>query len=129
MRTELEDLWANASEKLATALDPAIKYGGGPPEVHRMLAAVSRYCGGVDTLQAVRDDLLADGLDDLAQRLADLQPATELARSLIANVARIEGVVRSRQPALDSDPAGQHATGKAAGSGDDARPARERGDG
>ncbi len=124
VRTELEDLWANASEKLATALDPAIKYGGGPPEVRGMLDASSRYCGGMDTLRAARGDLLADGLDDLARRLPDLQPAIELARSLIANLAAIESVVRSGQPTPEAGPEGRRAAGEAGAPGDEARSAR-----
>ena len=49
VRTELEDLWSNASEALAKRLDPEIKYGGGPPEVRNLLDSASRVLLGAST--------------------------------------------------------------------------------
>jgi len=37
VRSELQHLWAELSEKSADVLDPAIKYGGGPQEWHEIL--------------------------------------------------------------------------------------------
>ena len=50
VRTMLEDRWANASEALASSLDPAIKSGDGPPEVREALVAVSRLYARMDQL-------------------------------------------------------------------------------
>lgn len=41
LRTSLEHLWAEASEKLAMRIDPAIKYGGGPEFVRSILDRLS----------------------------------------------------------------------------------------
>ena len=85
VRTELEDLWANASEALAERMDPEIKYGGGPPDVRKLLDAMSDFGGRVDT------------------RLSDLQPAIELARSLLGAIATIDRDVTSGRLAVDID--------------------------
>jgi hypothetical protein len=42
VRTELQHLWAQLSEKLSDVLDPAIKYGGGNPDAQNMLSGLSR---------------------------------------------------------------------------------------
>jgi putative GTP pyrophosphokinase len=42
VRTELQHLWAELSEKLSDVLDPAIKYGGGPENIRSMLSVVSK---------------------------------------------------------------------------------------
>ena len=48
LRTELEDMWANLSERLAHAYDPDIKYGGGPADIRGALDALSRAMGEFD---------------------------------------------------------------------------------
>ena len=104
VRTELEDLWANASEALAERLDPDIKYGGGPVELREMLDAASRLCGRLDDLKLARANLLADGLDELAERLWVLEPGIELARLLIAETEAINRDVRSGGLTLEIRP-------------------------
>lgn len=42
VRTELQHLWAELSEKLSDVLDPAIKYGGGAEDIRSMLTVVSK---------------------------------------------------------------------------------------
>ena len=42
IRTSLQDLWAQFSEKASDVLDPAIKYGGGPDDWREILATCSR---------------------------------------------------------------------------------------
>jgi ppGpp synthetase/RelA/SpoT-type nucleotidyltranferase len=37
VRTELQHLWAETSEKLSDVSDPSIKYGGGTEDVRRVL--------------------------------------------------------------------------------------------
>lgn len=41
LRTNAQDLWANSCEGLATAIDSAVKYGGGPAFVQEALATAS----------------------------------------------------------------------------------------
>jgi ppGpp synthetase/RelA/SpoT-type nucleotidyltranferase len=41
IRTALQQLWAELSEKLSDLIDPAIKYGGGDDRVKRVLATAS----------------------------------------------------------------------------------------
>jgi len=51
IRTELEHLWAQLSEKLSDALDPSIKYGGGDPAVRKWLSNTSRLIGELESLE------------------------------------------------------------------------------
>ena len=55
VRTMWEDMWANASEALANSIDPEIKYGGGPPDVRRVLDDASVLCAGLDAAAVSRD--------------------------------------------------------------------------
>jgi GTP pyrophosphokinase len=50
VRSVLQHLWAELSEKLADVYDPAIKYGGGPEEVRGALARISEGLGQRDSL-------------------------------------------------------------------------------
>ena len=42
IRTSLQQLWAEASEKLSDLMDPAIKYGGGDESITRLLGTASQ---------------------------------------------------------------------------------------
>lgn len=53
LRTELEEQWANAVERLAERLDPEIKYGGGPREAIQLLETVSAAFGSFDALEEI----------------------------------------------------------------------------
>ena len=52
VRTELQHLWAQLSEKLSDACDPAIKYGGGDPETQKVLSALSLAVQNLEDLEA-----------------------------------------------------------------------------
>jgi ppGpp synthetase/RelA/SpoT-type nucleotidyltranferase len=41
VRTTLQHLWAETSEKLSDLFDPAVKYGGGPKEVRDILSSLA----------------------------------------------------------------------------------------
>lgn len=43
IRTDLQHLWAERSEKLADMVDPAIKYGGGPEEIRKLIIRIANY--------------------------------------------------------------------------------------
>jgi ppGpp synthetase/RelA/SpoT-type nucleotidyltranferase len=48
VRTELQHLWAQLSEKLSDVLDHTIKYGGGDSETQNRLSAISRLIAALE---------------------------------------------------------------------------------
>lgn len=52
MRSELQHLWAELSEKLSDSFDPAIKYGGGNEQVRYALISASRTITSLEDLEA-----------------------------------------------------------------------------
>jgi putative GTP pyrophosphokinase len=50
VRTELQHLWAQLSEKLSDVGDPAVKYGGGDAEVQRFLSSSSATIASLEEL-------------------------------------------------------------------------------
>lgn len=48
VRTIMEHLWAEISEKLADLVDPELKYGGGPEEFRRTLMDLSEVVGDME---------------------------------------------------------------------------------
>jgi ppGpp synthetase/RelA/SpoT-type nucleotidyltranferase len=51
VRTMLQHLWAQVSEKAADVLDPAVKYGGGPKWVRDLLTLSSQFIGRLEALK------------------------------------------------------------------------------
>jgi ppGpp synthetase/RelA/SpoT-type nucleotidyltranferase len=51
VRTELQHLWAQWSEKLSDVLDPAIKYGGGDSDTQNALSEISRTVASYEDLE------------------------------------------------------------------------------
>ncbi len=51
VRTALQDLWAQLSERLADVVDSSIKYGGGTLEDRRWLALISENIAGWEELE------------------------------------------------------------------------------
>lgn len=52
VRTQLQHLWAEHSEKLADKFGIAVKYGGGPEDIRQRLEALSKGIGFVEYLEA-----------------------------------------------------------------------------
>lgn len=50
LRTELQHMWAELSEKLSDVFDPSIKYGGGPPDLRVWLLEFSGGIGRFENL-------------------------------------------------------------------------------
>jgi ppGpp synthetase/RelA/SpoT-type nucleotidyltranferase len=50
IRTALQQLWAEYSEKLSDVIDPMIKYGGGPVETRVMLSEMSDMIAQIESL-------------------------------------------------------------------------------
>jgi ppGpp synthetase/RelA/SpoT-type nucleotidyltranferase len=51
IRTRLQHLWAELSEKLADVVDPAIKYGGGPDTLRELLSMSSNAVAKIESLE------------------------------------------------------------------------------
>ena len=52
VRTQLQHLWAEHSEKLADKFGIAVKYGGGPEDIRQRLEVLSKGIGSVEHLEA-----------------------------------------------------------------------------
>lgn len=52
VRTSLQHVWAEMSEKLADTIDPSIKYGGGPMRVHQILDKAATQVHLIEDLEA-----------------------------------------------------------------------------
>lgn len=57
VRTQLQHLWAELSEKLSDLLDPSIKYGGGDCELRTLLFRASACIAMGDQIEKGLDDL------------------------------------------------------------------------
>jgi hypothetical protein len=63
VRTLLQHLWAELSEKVSDVVDPAIKYGGGDPGAQSMLAKGSAVIADFERVERLADDpSVGDGL-------------------------------------------------------------------
>lgn len=96
VRTELQHLWAQLSEKLSDVLDPAIKYGGGDAGARELMSISSRSIANLESMEEeVRESAgLARGSSPdleragvaLAEKFARLKKeARELLEESIAN--------------------------------------------
>jgi len=64
IRSRLQHLWAEYSEKLADVSDPGIKYGGGSEEIRRLLQAYSELVEQFEKAQYMIVDIEDHQLDD-----------------------------------------------------------------
>ncbi len=70
VRTTLQHLWAEFSEKLSDVIDPAIKYGGGPTEVKKLLEDYVELVKAVEEAESKPDKAnVAAGWLALKERL------------------------------------------------------------
>jgi ppGpp synthetase/RelA/SpoT-type nucleotidyltranferase len=73
VRTELQHLWAQLSERLSDAHGSAIKYGGGDPESLRLLSMLSRMVEDIEDLETHPDTLnVARVMKPLVRSLVEL---------------------------------------------------------
>lgn len=77
VRTSLQHLWAEYSEKFSDLIDPAIKYGGGDERIQEVLMKFSAFVAGVETAAPL--------LETLHQR-ADQLPQPQTIQRAIQNV-------------------------------------------
>jgi ppGpp synthetase/RelA/SpoT-type nucleotidyltranferase len=80
VRTLLQHLWAQLSEKLADAVEPAVKYGGGPEGIRRLL---ERYSDIVKQMEELEMQPSADrtALDELSRQIRQLLESETIALS------------------------------------------------
>lgn len=107
VRTEIQHLWAQLSEKFSDLLDPAIKYGGGDPEIQVVMSEGSNIVGEMDELESV--------IAGLSQRVGDtselqelsgaIEPFVRLKREfrghLEQSIVRVEGLSKKRMGGRD----------------------------
>lgn len=84
IRTEIEELWANMTERCAALVDPELKYGGGPQEFRELLDEMSELGHQLDItsedVQRMRDLVGPDALSRASNSggPARSQPARDL---------------------------------------------------
>lgn len=69
VRTVLQHLWAELSEKLADVFEPAVKYGGGPEELRTFLALSSDMAKDLEDLELTLPAADRQQLDELKQKM------------------------------------------------------------
>jgi ppGpp synthetase/RelA/SpoT-type nucleotidyltranferase len=100
VRTELQHLWAELSEKLSDVVDPAIKYGGGDELVRSILANASSMVvseESIETKLASAQGQQDSFTDDGKQKIAEIQVQLvsmrrDVFKSLRETIKIIEGL-------------------------------------
>ncbi len=88
VRTELQHLWAEVSEKGSDIIDPAIKYGGGDEDFQRMLTIASTVATHLEFLETK----LADGPAEFQEQMSLLkQNMLNLFRVIIEDIEKPKG--------------------------------------
>jgi putative GTP pyrophosphokinase len=59
VRTSLQHLWAELSEKFSDVVDPTIKYGGGEEEIRELLTVASHFIALAELIEKRLMDILA----------------------------------------------------------------------
>lgn len=88
VRTTLQHLWAELSERLSDIVDPSIKYGGGAAEQREVLGRMSQW---VATLEALEADPGEDGSPErkvFTHLVAEWKP--ELDRLLRVTISSVD---------------------------------------
>ncbi|MGO9271683.1 MAG: hypothetical protein ACLQOO_15710 [Terriglobia bacterium] len=86
VRTEVQHLWAQLSEKLSDSIDPAIKYGGGDSEIQKFLSALSSGFEHLEDLELQRDTAeVARGFNLMLRQLLELGELVFAARKVRRN--------------------------------------------
>jgi ppGpp synthetase/RelA/SpoT-type nucleotidyltranferase len=94
LRTSLQHLWAEFSEKLSDVIDPAIKYGGGDERVREPLLGISRMVEQVELMELA----MATRATSASGQEAAVKP---VANDLGAPEERLEDARRIAREALE----------------------------
>jgi ppGpp synthetase/RelA/SpoT-type nucleotidyltranferase len=88
IRTALQHIWAELSEKLSDVVDPSVKYGGGPAELKDILLLTSQSGADVEEcekrLQTIKDRDPGDHRDEIA----DLEKSVMESKQDLAEMMR-----------------------------------------
>ena len=98
VRTVLQHLWAELSEKLADSLDPHIKYGGGDAHVRRLLDELSTHVVTLEDFDRRVVELTHSGADGAELRVLEMEHKKrkqEFSKSLLKGIRDFGGVTRS----------------------------------
>lgn len=98
VRTKLQHLWAELSEKLSDLIDPAVKYGGGSEIVQKVLSNTSEMSALQEALEAqlAEHTSTLTGLPATVQHLEESkQTAVKMQRELDAIRQRIHDHIRN----------------------------------
>jgi ppGpp synthetase/RelA/SpoT-type nucleotidyltranferase len=108
VRTSLQHLWAELSEKFSDIVNPAIKYGGGDEDYQELLIDTSSTIAKVELLEAeleisdVWDDLTNDQKDEISEMKEEL---VSIRRNMSENYAgyikRLEKIKRKSNDISD----------------------------
>jgi ppGpp synthetase/RelA/SpoT-type nucleotidyltranferase len=85
VRTPLQHLWAELSEKLSDVFDPAIKYGGGLDVVRKALARTSESVAGLEKLETDIAQLQVRDVDE-EQKLQELREGVRQKKKELADM-------------------------------------------
>jgi putative GTP pyrophosphokinase len=94
IRTSLQHLWAELSEKYSDVVDPAIKYGGGDKDAQEFLEKASKLVNTEESNERELTDILAlsssqDNLsEDMKRQIDKVQEAHTLSRRATLNLLR-----------------------------------------
>jgi ppGpp synthetase/RelA/SpoT-type nucleotidyltranferase len=73
IRTVLQQVWAELSEKLADVIDPSIKYGGGPASDREILDSAASLASQIEKLElTARSARITKRLREMREELADI---------------------------------------------------------
>jgi ppGpp synthetase/RelA/SpoT-type nucleotidyltranferase len=75
VRTVLQHIWAELSEKYSDVVDPGIKYGGGPEDVRVILSQSSELVAMLEQMEVDPGRTSLDAVDVLRQRMRGLMQA------------------------------------------------------
>lgn len=78
VRTLLQHVWAELSERLSDVVDPTIKYGGGDESIRKMLAGASELVGNYENAERKlarrqEQDTHDEDLPELVQQMVRLR--------------------------------------------------------
>lgn len=75
LRTKLQHLWAEISERPSDLLDPGLKYGGGPGAARELLQETSQLIADLENLEQHKATAVLDAAvtEELDRQLADLR--------------------------------------------------------
>lgn len=104
LRTRLQHLWAEISERFADVVDPGLKYGVGDPEALRFLAVISETIAGIEDAEGRRFQLMGvlnDDSVDLKLKKKIKKDIRTADRRFFAGRDRLEGFLENVKDEFD----------------------------